>query len=122
MKPNSWIAEAKRALGAGLILSMLTTSCSWVKLEPGAENVQVSKSAAVEDCKLVGSTRARTKSRLGIFARSSEKVSEELQTIARNDAPALGGDTIVADGPITAEGIQRFSVYDCSESASPPSP
>ena len=40
--------------------------------------------------------------------------------LARNDAPELGGNTVVAEGPITAEGMQRFGVYACPEEATTP--
>jgi hypothetical protein len=44
--------------------------------------------------------------------RGSEKVQDELITLARNEAGTLGGNTIVPDGTIE-EGRQRFVVYRC---------
>ena len=98
------------AVGLGLALG----GCTWVPLETAAEGVRVADASAVTHCERVGSARARTKVRVGIFARNEEKVREELETLARNDAPGLGGDTVVAEGPLGADGVQRFGVYDCS--------
>jgi len=39
--------------------------------------------------------------------------AEELTTLARNDAPELGGNTVVAEGPVSNEGVQRFAIYNC---------
>ena len=89
------------------------SGCTWVALSPAAEGVQVRARDALEGCTRVGTTKARTKARVGIFARSEEKVAEELATLARNDAPDLGGNTVVAEGPVEADGVQRFAVYDC---------
>ncbi len=96
-----------------LILIAGSTGCTWVKLAPEAEATHVGATDELEGCKKVGSTKARTKARIGFIARSDKKVNEELKTLARNDAPELGGNTVVPDGPVNADGMQRFTVYDC---------
>ena len=101
-----------------LTLSWSMSGCTWVSIDsPAAERVRVAQPSAVENCRKVGATKARTQPTLGIFDRSNAKVAEELQTMARNDAPGLGGDTVVAEGPISLEGVQDFGIYDCSGSA-----
>jgi len=90
-----------------------SSGCTWVALVPDADRVRIGASDALEGCNRVGTTKARTKARIGIFARNEEKVAEELTTLARNDALELGGNTIVAEGPISADGMQRFEIYDC---------
>jgi hypothetical protein len=70
-------------------------------------------SNVIEGCTRVGTTKTRTKLKVGFFTRGEKKVAEELATLARNDAPELGGNTVVADGPVDADGMQRFSIYDC---------
>lgn len=87
--------------------------CTWVALAPDADHVRIAASEPLDGCTRVGTTKARTKLRIGIFVRSDAKVAKELETLARNDAPELGGNTIVADGPIDSDGMQRFSIYDC---------
>ena len=82
-------------------------------LAPEAEAVRIAGTNDVEGCTRVGTTKVRTKSKIGIFARGEKKVAEELSTLARNDSVELGGNTVVAEGPVSAEGVQRFAIYDC---------
>ncbi len=98
------------------ILIAFTTGlpgCTWVALAPDADRVRIATSDALDECTRVGTTKARTKVRIGIFVRPKEKVAKELTTLARNDAPELGGNTIIAEGPVSADGMQRFAIYDC---------
>ena len=74
--------------------------------------MQIGASDALDECIQVGTTKARTKARIGIFLRNEKKVARERATLARNDAPELGGNTIVANGPVSADGMQRFAIYD----------
>lgn len=107
-------AKARVAMAATGIL-LLSVGCSWVALDsPEAERVRVASADEVTECRRVGATKARTQPTLGIFDRSDAKVAEELETLARNDAPGLGGDTVVAEGPITLQGVQDFGIFDCS--------
>lgn len=96
-----------------------SSGCTWVALAPDAGEVHVGTSDTIAGCTRVGTTKTRTKLKVGIFARGDEKVAKELATLARNDAPELGGNTVVADGPIDANGTQRFSVYDCPVDSAP---
>lgn len=98
-----------------LLLACITGlfGCTWVALAPEAESVQIRSRETLDGCTKVGTTKARSKPRIGIFSRSDKKVAEELETLARNDAPELGGNTVVADGLVAADGTQRFSIYDC---------
>jgi len=96
-----------------LVFSMALSGCTWVALAPDSEGVRIGASDALDGCTRVGTTKARTKVRVGVIARSEKKVADELTTLARNDARELGGNTVVADGPVSADGVQRFSIYDC---------
>ncbi len=99
---------------ASIAVACSVLGCAWVEVDPGAaERVRVASADEVVDCERVGTTKARTKAAIGFVKRNEQKVADELATLARNDAPELGGDTIVADGPIDLDGTQRFSVYDC---------
>ena len=95
------------------VFSAALSGCTWVALAPGADGVQIGASDALDDCVQVGTTKARTKTKVWIFSRSEKKVAEELTTLARNDAPELGGNTVVAEGPVSNEGVQRFAIYKC---------
>ncbi len=105
-----------RLLVVATILIIFMTSlsgCTWVPLTPDANRVRIAASDSLDECTQVGTTKARTKVRIGIFNRNKEKVARELTTLARNDAPELGGNTVVAEGPVSADGMQRFAIYDC---------
>ena len=96
-----------------IVFSMALSGCTWVALAPDADGVQIGASDALENCEKVGTTKARTKTKVWIFSRSEKKVAKELTTLARNDAPELGGNTVVAEGPVSTDGVQRFSIYKC---------
>ena len=52
------------------------------------------------------------KDRLGPYERNPRKVRDELETLARNEAPGLGADTVQAlDGP--EDGTQRWRAWRC---------
>ena len=97
-----------------ICLASLAFGCAWVKLAPEAEDVQIAPSAeAVASCRKVGTINSQTKARVGFFARGQEKLSEELATLARNEAAEMGADTVLAEGPPSVEGRQRFGAYRC---------
>jgi hypothetical protein len=99
-----------------LLCILAVIGCTWVPLDPNATDVQVAPNQdAVLDCKRVGEVSARTRNSVGIFSRSSKKVSEELENLARNDAVQLGANTILAEGTPSNEGTQRFSAYRCPQ-------
>ena len=108
-----WILQPLAVPVALFVLFVGLSGCTWVALTPEAETVRIGTADGLTGCTRVGTTKARTKSRIGIFARDQKKVAEELATLARNDSVELGGNTIVADGPVSAEGTQRFALYDC---------
>jgi DhnA family fructose-bisphosphate aldolase class Ia len=94
--------------------AMSSSGCTWVPLAPEAESVQVAPSQdAVTDCKKLGVVHSQTRARIGFFARSEEKISDELTALARNNAAEMGADSIVADGPPSVDGRQRFIAYRC---------
>lgn len=102
-----------RATTASLSLFALA-GCTWVPLTPTGESVQfIESSSSIRDCERVGAVTAQTKSRIGIFARSEAKILEELQTLARNDAAEMGANRVVAEGPPSVDGRQRFAAYRC---------
>ena len=87
--------------------------CTWVDLTAAGEQVQFASQKAVEGCEQVGKTRAHTKYKVWIFARSESTVREELRSLARNDAVGLGGTTVSPLGPVE-DGEQTFGVYVCT--------
>ncbi|MFP3874439.1 MAG: DUF4156 domain-containing protein [Thiohalophilus sp.] len=88
--------------------------CSWVKLDPAAEQVKVVESQHVEGCKRLGKTTVSVKSTVAGVARKEETMQEELEVLARNHAVDLKGDTIVATSGIE-DGKRVYDVYRCKQ-------
>jgi hypothetical protein len=88
------------------------SGCSWVELKPQGEKVRILTPQEVSRCKYLGRVTSNTAATVGIFARSREKIQEEVYRLGRNNAGDMGGDTIVPTGPLI-EGEQTFNVYRC---------
>jgi hypothetical protein len=93
-----------------ILLSAL--GCTWVPLTSEGENVRVLQASAVADCQKVGKITSKTSDRIWIFARTDQKIREELESLSRNEAVDLNGDAIVPIGAVT-DGRQTFEVYRC---------
>lgn|SRR5690554_6372346 len=95
-----------------IVVALALSGCAWVKPTAQGEAVRAIDAAAAAQCERVGFTVSSVKATILGFARNEEKVAGELETLARNAAPDLGGDAIVpVDEP--REGRQRFDVYRC---------
>lgn len=89
------------------------SACTWVKPEGKADAIALVKPAHVAECKKLGSVYSNTHHRILGLNRGKQKVSDELLTLAKNEAHSMGADTLVADtGPDNGE--QRFTAYKCS--------
>jgi hypothetical protein len=97
-------------------VAALAGGCTWVKLTEPGSNVRVGTVAQVAPCTKLGATHAKTSTRIAFFSRSAKKVDSELESLARNEASEMGGDTIVAQGPASSEGRRTFDVYRCTGS------
>ena len=96
-----------------LMAAMLATSgCTFVHLAPGAGKVSV-LATAPSGCAKRGEVEVSVKDRVGPYARSEVQVRDELETLARNEAPGVGADSISPLGPPTA-GEQRWAMWRCS--------
>ena len=88
-------------------------ACTWVKTSEEAENVALVKAAHVANCEKVATTTSTVREKVGMIERKEEKVGKELVALAKNEAIKVGGDTILADGPIQ-DGSQKFLIYRCN--------
>lgn len=95
-----------------LLLAGLLSGCTWVRTEPGAEQVRVADANAVRQCERLGQTTVSLRDRVGAVQRRPGRVADELTVLGRNSAVEIGGDTIVADGPVQ-DGQRRFIIYRC---------
>ncbi len=94
---------------AGLATTL--SACTFVHMAPGASTVKVLASAPTA-CEKRGEVEVSVKDRLGPYERSEAQVRDELETLARNEAPGLGANRI---SPITQprDGEQRWALWRC---------
>ena len=102
----------RNIISLGLVLLFLS-ACTWVELTPEAESVRIVEAVYVANCKLAGTTTVTVKADVASFKRDAEKIKSELETLARNEAIRLKGDTLVAATDIQ-DGEQTFKVYKCN--------
>lgn len=102
---------------AAFATAVLASGCTWVPMAPGASAVRViSMGAAPAGCERRGEITVSVKDRLGFYERNDLRVHEELETLARNEAPGVAADTIQ---PLAApdDGEQRFAAWRCGARA-----
>jgi len=95
-----------------LVISFMLAGCQFVPLTPGGEKARVLSAAEVQQCKKVGNTTASVKGDVLGIKRQETVVAEELERLARNNAAAMGGDTVVPASDIV-RGSQLFNIYKC---------
>jgi hypothetical protein len=98
-------------LAAVIVLAALAPGCTFVKYTEAGAKVRVATADEVVACERVGAASATTKDRI-LLPRVEDKVKRELDTLACNEAAAIGGDTVVPEGP-REKGTQRYIVYRC---------
>lgn len=99
-----------------VFLALSVSACTWVNMAPGAQAVRVLSPGAAPGCEKRGEVQVAVKHNIAFYERNELRVREELETLARNEAPALQADTIQ---PLTppAEGAQRFAAFRCGANA-----
>ena len=92
-------------------LALVLSACTWVHMAPGASAVKVA-AAAPSGCEKRGEVEVSVKHNVAFIERNPIKVRDELETLARNEAPGLQADTIhpLAD---PSGGSQRFAAWRC---------
>ena len=99
---------------AAFVLAALiatTAGCTWVHMAPGASAVRVVSSAPA-GCQPRGEVEVSVKASLGPVERNPLRVHDELETLARNEAPGLNADTVQALAP-PVDGKQRYAAWHC---------
>jgi len=95
-----------------ILVMMLLTSCTAIKLTAQGKNVRVVGRYDVAACKTIGTTTATVTDKVIGLKRKEHIIKGDLETLARNAAVTMGGDTIVPMGEIEA-GKQTFKVFKC---------
>jgi len=89
------------------------TACTWVPIEPVGKTVRVLPAGAVPSgCQSKGEVVVTVKSKVGFYNRNPLRVQDELETLARNEAPSAGANAVQAAG-LPADGSQRFLAFQC---------
>ena len=98
-------------IAAVFVLTLSASACTWVHMAPGASAVKVVTQAPT-GCEKRGEVEVSVKHNVAFIERNPIKVRDELETLARNEAPGLQADTI---HPLAepAGGSQRFAAWRC---------
>ena len=94
---------------AGLVLAL--ASCTWVHMAPGASEVHV-VTGPPAGCEKRGEVEVSVKDSVAFYDRNPLRVQEELETLARNEAPGMTADTVQPLAP-PANGAQRYAAWKC---------
>jgi hypothetical protein len=82
-------------------------------MAPGGAEVRVARAGQdMSVCEKRGEVSVSVKNRLGPLERNDIKVRDELETLARNEAPGLQADTVQPKGE-PVDGEQRFLAFRC---------
>ena len=96
------------AVGACLFLG----ACTWVEPDSRGREVRVAYDADLSACRKRGELTVSVKHAIAGIERNPNKVRDELESYARNEAAVLGANTVQAlDEP--ADGEQRYGAWTC---------
>ncbi len=87
-------------------------ACANPKLTHGGEKARILSSVEVANCQSRGSTTVSTRESILGIRRQDSVIEKELETLARNSAVNMGGDTVSAIS-VVEDGEQSFAVYRC---------
>ena len=92
----------------------LLSACSFVKMAPGGDAVKVAAIGKdLSACEKRGDITVSVKDRLGPYERDVLRVKDELEVLARNEAPGLKADTVQAIAEVS-DGAQKWRAYRCA--------
>ena len=94
-----------------LAAALATSACTFVHMAPGAQAVRVVEGPPA-GCERRGEITVSVKDSVAFYERNQLRVREELETLARNEAPGLGADSVQPLGPPN-DGEQRFAAWKC---------
>lgn len=100
-----------RPLLMGAALTALLAGCTWVKVSPEAEKVVVMPADRVAGCHKIGVVSSTVKATIAGVGRNANKVRDELDNLARQQAVAIGANTIVRNSIVN--GVGTYTAYHC---------
>ena len=103
-----------RVVGFAAATLLSVSACTFVKMSPGAAQVTVvAQGKDMSACEKRGEVEVSVKNRLGPYERDEMRVLDELETLARNEAPDLRADTVQPKAA-PVDGGQRFLAFRCA--------
>jgi len=97
-----------------LVSACVLSACSFVKMAPGGDEVKVAAIGKdLSACEKRGEITVSVKDRLGPYERDVLRVKDELEVLARNEAPGLKADTVQAVAEVN-DGTQKWRAYRCA--------
>ena len=101
-------------LPLALVASAAMSACTWVPIEQGGKAVRVLPAGTVPaGCQQQGEVVVSVKNRVGFINRNPLKVKDELETLARNEAPSAGANAVQPQGE-PVDGTQHFAALRCA--------
>ncbi len=102
-----------RALIVSAVVALSVTACTWVPIESQGKAVRVLPPGPLPaGCQKQGEVVVSVKNKVGFYNRNPLRVKDELETLARNEAPSASANTVQAEGE-PVDGEQRFNAYRC---------
>lgn len=95
-----------------LLLSLVLASCSWVSENKSGQSVAIIGQGETPECQLVGTINVSTTYKIGFIKRGSNKVLDELQVLARNEAIKIDANTISPNSK-PVDGKQSYVAFKC---------
>ncbi len=102
----------KKLLTALAVFGVALGGCTWVDLDAKGKQVQIGYAGDIQQCERLGVVSASTQTKI-VMNRDESKVQEELYTLARNNAAAMGATNLVQHG-MPKDGEQSFTAYRCN--------
>lgn len=102
-----------RAFFVSIVVACTAAACTWVPIAPEGKSVRVLPIGPLPaGCQQQGEVVVSVKNKVGFIHRNPLKVKDELETLARNEAPSAGANAVQAQSE-PAGGSQRFNAYRC---------
>jgi hypothetical protein len=96
-----------------VVWSCLTLGgCTWVKLTEEGKSVRVISLDEAQRCIKKGELTTSVRDEVGPLERNRQKVLDEVESLARNDARSIGANAIAPVSDLV-NGERRFAAYDC---------
>jgi hypothetical protein len=104
----------KSAGAATLLGALFVAGCSWVTPSPDAmgADIAVVDATTATHCQLLTQNQLTVDAKLGVLQRMPSDVDHDLQTMAINQAAAVGANAVAALSP-DKDGVQTWGIYKC---------